>query len=1097
MALKLKLSMLFIVLISFILIVLGYIFIHSEYQSTLKARYGELHAVSESKKNEIVKFHTERMADISIIAESPYIKKGIEHWKNDKFNPQLRDELIQFILLLRDAFNCKEIKLISVEGNNLLNASDSEFIKSPYLPKIQEYVYKHDVMLLDLYKCIYHNVIHHDIIAPVISNTGEILGVFVFRIDPEISVYPIFREWPGKSKTAEVLIVRQQNDSVLFLNELNNKNDASHRLRMSLQTRNLPEAMAVQGKTGLVHGIDYKGNSVIADIEKVPGTSWFVISKINKSEIYETLLINISVVAFIILLLIALCIIVAISIYRSRQNRLHKQLYEKECEVNEQNEIFRTILYSIGDGVISTDRDGIVTHMNTVAERLTGWTESEARGKTLDSVFKIINESTRERIDNPVKKVLNDGRIVGLEDHAILVSRDGMQTPVADSGSPICGGDGSVHGVVMVFQDQTIEHERRESIQKSEQRYRSLFTEMQEGFALHEIICNKEGIPVDYRFLTLNPAFEELTGLKADETVGRTIKEIAPDIESEWIERYGSVALTGTPAVFEKYTASLKKYYHVVAFCPQKGQFAVLFTDITERKNTEARVFDEKERLNITLASITDGVITTDCHGNIVMMNKSAETLTGWSMIDAKSHNVDDVLNITDEFTKTTQNDLVNRIVSAGKSIEFANTAMLYTKTNTVLSIELSGAPICNADGLTVGVVIVLRNVTEKKKFMENMQRAQKLESIGVLAGGIAHDFNNLLGGIFGYIDMANESIAARKYDDVSKQLEKALNVFNRAKALTMQLLTFSKGGLPVCKTQDLTSIISNSVQFALSGSNIESEILIDNHIYKCDCDENQIAQVIDNIVINAKQAMPQGGKLLIKMENINATQLPPEITPVNPLYIHISLADQGIGMTKEILSRIFDPFFSTKQTGHGLGLATVYSIMQHHDGEVTVESEPGKGSTFHLYLPASRTDSNSDAIIDVVHTGSGKVLLMDDEDFLLDIVGDILVSLGYNIVKVRNGQDALHAYKAALDNNEPFVASILDLTIPGGMGGREVVIEIRKMYPDAIVVAASGYSDDPVMANPQLSGFNASIAKPFRKKSLIEMLHNLNISRT
>lgn len=1095
MPLKLKVSVLFIVLICMILLVLGYIFIQSEYHSTLKVRLGELHAVSESKKNEIVQFHTERMADISIIAESPYIKKGIEQWNMDKDNPRLRDELIQFILLLRDAYNCKEIKLISVQGENLLNALDSEFIKSPYLPQIQECIYKHDVMLLDLYMCNYHYTIHHDVIAPVISNAGEILGAFVFRIDPEISVYPLFKEWPGKSSSAEVLIVRQENDSVLFLNAINNKQDHKRRLRMSLHNSTLPAAMAVKGKTGLVHGIDYKGNSVIADIEKVPGTNWFVISKINKSEVYEALLVNVVVVAIIIILLIALCIIVAISLYRSRQSRFHKQLYEKECEINEQNEIFKTILYSIGDGVISTDRNGNVTHMNPIAERLTMWTEKEAKGKPLESVFYIVNETTRDTIDNPVKKVLDDGRIVGLANHTILISRDGKETPIADSGSPIQGIDGKVHGVVIVFQDQTIEHERQDEIQKSEQRYRSLFTEMKEGFALHEIICNNEGVPVDYKFITLNPAFEELTGLKAENTVGHTIKELVPEIENDWIERYGNVALTGVPVVFEKYTASLKKYYHVVAFCPQKGQFAVLFTDITERKTTESRILDEKERLNITLASITDGVITTDLLGNIVIMNRSAENLTGWSRDGGEACSVNDVLNVVDELTNTRQIDLVDKIVKAGKSIEFTNAAILITKAGTTLSIELSGAPITNAEGSTVGVVIVLRNVTEKKKFLENMQRAQKLESIGVLAGGIAHDFNNLLGGIFGYIDMANESVAERKYDDVSKQLDKALKVFNRAKALTMQLLTFSKGGLPIRKTQDLTAIIRSSVQFALSGSSIESEIVIDNPLNKCDCDENQIAQVIDNIVINAKQAMPQGGKLMINAVNIDKALLPPEIMPVNELYIQISITDQGIGMPKEIMSRIFDPFFSTKETGHGLGLATAYSIMQRHDGAVTVESEQGRGSTFHLFLPVSKTIS-SETILkeEVEHKGSGKILIMDDEEFLLDIVGDILMSLGYTTVKVRNGIDALKLYKEVVDKKEHFVASILDLTIPGGPGGREVVTEIRKMDPYAIVIAASGYSDDPVMADPQSCGFSASIAKPFRKKSLIETLNKLNV---
>lgn len=1095
MPIKFKKTVIFIVLISVILIVLGYIFIKSEYNSTLNARHGELHAVNEFKRDQIVQFHTERMADISIIAESPYIKKGIEQWKKDKFNPQLRDELIQFMHLLRDAFNCKDVKLISLQGDNLLNPLDSDFVKSPYLQQIQEYAYRHDVLLLDLYMCERHYVIHHDIFAPVILNTGEISGIFVFRIDPEISVYPFFREWPGKSNTAEVMIVRQEKDSVLYLNHIDT-NDKTRRLTLPLHNRNLPAAMAVQGKTGLVHGIDYKGNGVIADIEKVPGTSWFVISKINKSEIYETLLINIGVVTFIILLLITLCIIVAISLYRSRQSRLIKQLYEKECQVNEQNEIFRTTLYSIGDGVISTDRDGIITHMNAVAEHLTGWKESEAKGKALDQVFRIINESDRQPVDNPVKKVLSEGKTVGFANHTILVSQDGKETPVADSGSPICGSDGTVHGVVMVFQDQTREHERQDAIQKSEQRYRALFTEMKEGFALHELICNNDGVPVDYKFVTINPAFEELTGFKAEDTIGRTIKELDPEIEPEWIQRYGNVALTGVPAVFENFAASRKKHYYVVAFCPQKGQFAVLFTDITERKVTEGRVFDEKERLNITLASIADGVITTDLQGNIVVMNKSAEILTGWIINDAYSHNVNDVLHVFDENTKTAYNELVNQIIKAGKTVEFTDATLLYAKNGTTLSIELSGTPIRNAKGVIGGVVIVLRNVTEKKKLVENMHRAQKLESIGVLAGGIAHDFNNLLGGIFGYIDMAIDSVENRKYDEVSSQLTKAMNVFSRAKALTMQLLTFSKGGSPVRKTQDLTPIIRNSVQFALSGSNIVPEIIIDNSICNCDCDENQIAQVIDNVVINAKQAMPLGGKLIIKAENIDAAKLPPEMTPVNQMYIHISIIDQGIGMPKEILPRIFDPFFSTKQTGHGLGLSTVYSIIKRHDGTISVESEQGIGSTFHLYLPASQMSSDNTIHADlIVHKGEGRVLIMDDEEFLLDIVGDILISLGYTPVKVHNGEEALRIYKESIEKTDPIAISILDLTIPGGIGGREAVTEIKKMNSDAIVIAASGYSDDPVMADPQSSGFSASIAKPFRKKSLIETLDKLNIN--
>lgn len=270
-----------------------------------------------------------------------------------------------------------------------------------------------------------------------------------------------------------------------------------------------------------------------------------------------------------------------------------------------------------------------------------------------------------------------------------------------------------------------------------------------------------------------------------------------------------------------------------------------------------------------------------------------------------------------------------------------------------------------------------------------------------------------------------------------------------------MQLLTFSKGGALIRKSIQLPPLIKKSAQFSLSGSNVSCQFDIADDLWLCDCDENQMGQVIDNIIINAKQAMPIGGHIMITGKNISIVD---DRGARNGNFVKISIKDLGIGMPKEILTRIFDPFFSTKETGHGLGLATVFSIVQRHNGWIDVDSEQGSGSTFHILLPASpEKNSNSVGLKRVDHKGCGTILVMDDEIFMLEIVSDMLKTMGYAVVIVKNGNEALHHFTLAEESGKPFVASILDLTIPGEKGGKETMTELRKIKADAIIVASSG----------------------------------------
>ncbi|MBU1106302.1 MAG: PAS domain S-box protein [Candidatus Riflebacteria bacterium] len=509
--------------------------------------------------------------------------------------------------------------------------------------------------------------------------------------------------------------------------------------------------------------------------------------------------------------------------------------------------------------------------------------------------------------------------------------------------------------------------------------------------------------------------------------------------------------------------------------------------DLTERKQVERALAAEKERLAVTLRSIGDGVITTDTQGNVVIMNEVAEKFTGWLQSEAQGKTLTTVFRIINEGTRLPCENPAEKVLTTGGIIELANHTLLVSRDGTERIISDSGAPIMGQDGVIIGVVLVFRDMTEKQKLFTDIQRADKLDSLGVLAGGIAHDFNNLLAGIFGYIDLALASTTDAK---ITGYLDKAMSVFSRAKDLTQQLLTFSKGGAPQRKKSELGSLIRDCASFALSGSNVACDYVIDKDLWLADFDKNQIGQVIDNLVINAQHAMPMGGRIVISAKNFVIKD------GENPLlkagmFIKLSIADTGIGIQPDLLKRIFDPFFTTKQKGHGLGLATCYAIVQKHDGCIEVESVMGKGSTFHVFLPASQQETEqSVSQISISHKGSGRILIMDDEPSIKDILGYLLKEMGYTILEAKDGEEALRLFAEAASKGTPIDGAFFDLTIPGGMGGKETIVQLRKQYPNIPVYASSGYSENPVMARPTEYGFTDSLRKPYRKDELAAMLN-------
>ena len=509
-----------------------------------------------------------------------------------------------------------------------------------------------------------------------------------------------------------------------------------------------------------------------------------------------------------------------------------------------------------------------------------------------------------------------------------------------------------------------------------------------------------------------------------------------------------------------------------------------------ERLKANEALAAEKERLNVTLLSIADGVSTADTQGRVVLMNKVAENLTGWSQQEAKGEPLGEVFHIINARTRQRCENPAEKVLATGGVVGLADHTVLIARNGTERRVADSGSPIRDAHGNVVGVVLVFRDITERLRMEELILNAQKLESVGILAGGIAHDFNNILTLILGNISLAKAYTSPG--DKVFERLTEAEKASLRAKDLTHQLLTFSTGGVPVKKLSSLGGLLRDSTMFALRGSNVTCNFSIPDDLWAAEVDEGQMSQVINNLIINAVQAMPGGGIVEVGAENVvlgvgSALPLP------EGKYLRIVLRDHGIGIHPEHLSRVFDPFFTTKQKGSGLGLATSHRIITNHGGYITVESELGRGSTFFIYLPSSGKEPPwKKAPLEKVIVGHGRVLVMDDEEPIRRLAGDILSRYGYEVEFASDGAEAVELYRRALEAGRRFDAVILDLTVPGGMSGKDAANELLKIDPEVKAIVSSGYSNDRIMANFRDYGFCEVVAKPYEIHELCRTVHRV-----
>jgi len=571
-----------------------------------------------------------------------------------------------------------------------------------------------------------------------------------------------------------------------------------------------------------------------------------------------------------------------------------------------------------------------------------------------------------------------------------------------------------------------------------------------------------------------------------EKIVGSSIFDIFPHDEAQrHLVIFREVISDGAPQMFE-YSLNVdncERFFEAEITRLSDCEVISIVRETTQRVYAQEALKESEKRFKELAELLPEVVFETDARMVLTYGNNRAFDLFGYSLDDFEKGILCLDLVIPEE--RLTGRENIMKKFKGEYEVSSEYTGL--RKDGTTFPMLLHSNPYFK-DGKPAGIRGIIVDMTEKKKIDESISRALKLESLGFLAGGIAHDFNNLITCLFGAVDVSKNDILNGKFDEAVDVLDKTMPAFVRAKELTNQLVTFAKGGEPKKIRGDIRKTVTETVNFALTASNIAVMFNFSSEDCFCEFDPAQISQVVDNIVVNAKQAMGGKGNLTVNVEKETVGENSSKLIEPGK-YVKISIKDNGPGIPGEYFQKIFDPFFTTRKDGTGLGLAISWSIIKRHNGIIDLESETGKGSTFFVYIPAVEGVLEAAAVPKKKFSGVGRILIMDDEFLIREVAGKMLKDAGFIVEKAVNGEQAVEMYKKAVSDGEPFDAIILDLTVPGGMGGHETLEKIKETDPSVVAIASSGYSEDDIISNPEKYGFAASLPKPYLRETFSDII--------
>ncbi|MBK7500161.1 MAG: PAS domain S-box protein [Ignavibacteriales bacterium] len=688
---------------------------YTETKEIRKEKYEYLNVIAKLKIDQISKWRNERLSEAEFFPTVGRFIKSTVFLSENPNDEEAKNFLMQTLDPIKQRHNYKNL-LITDLNNRILFSIEPEEKKldSIAISYSKISVEMDSIIFTDFYYCETHSKTHLDIISPIKDNDARIIGTFILRFDPTVFLFPLIQDWPTPTKTAESIIFKKENDQVRFISELKYENNSEMNFTIPLTKTEYVAVKGALGRTGIVEGLDYRNVEVLADLNKIPGTAWHFISKVDKDEIYSEMFFRARAISLLTIVSFLFVMAMAMYLIRNKQTSIYKNLFIREKELSETKEEFRTTLYSIGDAVITTDSKGFIKYMNSVAEQLTGWRESEASGKMLNNVFKIINEDTNIAVEDPVSKVLKNGSIVGLANHTMLIRKDDTQIPISDSGSPIKDDNHKIIGVVLVFRDQSEERKKEKTLLESEEKFRKMTLSSPMGMHFYELKNNNDLVLIDS-----NPAADRLLGIDHKTILGKTIEQAFPPLAyTEVPQRYREAASNGILWATEQIAYKDDKIegaFEVKAYQTKPYNMVAVFTDITERKRFEESLKSSEEKYRMLLDFASDAFFQGDSNGNFIYINNKAIDLTGYSREELLKMNIKDLF--SKELLETSP--LRYDKLLAGETIKTERAVVKKNGTSVYVEISSKQMP----DGTYQSF---MRDITEIKKSEKELAVAQE-----------------------------------------------------------------------------------------------------------------------------------------------------------------------------------------------------------------------------------------------------------------------------------------------------------------------------------------------------------------------------------
>jgi two-component system, cell cycle sensor histidine kinase and response regulator CckA len=1056
----------------------------TQQRRVLEDANSNLLAVAQLQIRYIGEWRSSRLKEAAAAMANPIYTSLAARWTEKPAAPQEVDAILSRLRLLKQEFLCEDILFVNASGKIYfrLNSSSSPLHKAT-LKTLGEAFQKRKPDLTDLYLSPEVDQPQIDIIAPLfIDKAGSATpsGAAIFQYNAKNSLYSIIH-WPIPTRSAVALLARREGDSVLFLNELPYRKGSALKYGLQLNEKDAPAVQSVLGKRGMMEGRDYRGIKVLAAAEPVPDTGWLLIAKIDEAEVFAGFRREFILISILLLFLIASASTIVAVLWQRNDKSHYRELFEAETAKRKNEERYRKTLDGILEGCQIIDFEWRHLFVNATALKHCNCSKEDLHDRTLMENFPGIEKS---EVFAAFQRCMNERISQHIE--TILASPDGTLSWYTISIQPI------PDGIFVLTGDITERKKIEDTLRKSEENYHTLFNHMIQG----AIRIGADGTITD-----VNPAALKMLGLTLDELREKPLTTIEWDFIREdgstfpVTEHPSTIALkTGEPAsaVIGMCVSQTKnRIWLEISAIPEYFEgdskpYQVLITmhNITRRKKAEA----ENQQLASALFHCAEVVLILDTNKIVQYANPAFEKITGFKREEIVGHNLP-VSEWQDEafyreFWKT---------LESGKT--WKGQLKNLKKDGAILTDDASVSPVFNASGAIVSYISITRDITEylklqaeKEKLQSQFLQSQKMESVGRLAGGIAHDFNNMLSVISGHAQLALDAF------DPSHPIYLSLQEINKAALhsadLTRQLLAFARKQTIAPKVLNLNSAIVESLSMIqrLIGEDIDLAWMPGHYLWSVNIDPAQINQILTNLAINARDAIVNNGKIVIETQNafLDESYCADHQSSIPGEYVMLALSDNGHGMDKDVIDHLFEPFFTTKKIGEGtgLGMATIYGIVQQNNGFINVYSELNRGTTFKVYLPRHKNPAimKETAIKqEPSKGGSETILLVEDEPAVLSLTRRLLERQGYTIIAATSPSEAIRLVQKYAGKIHLL---LVDVIMPE-MTGRDLSEQLTRLRPELKKLFMSGYTADVIAHRGVLDQGLHFIQKPFSSKDL------------